>query len=310
MGLIIETDQLTKRYGSLLAVDQLTLGVDQGEVFGFLGPNGAGKTTTIAMMLGLLKPSAGSLRLFGQPVTLHNSVVLQRVGSLAADPGFLPDLNGRDNLRLLAHLHPQVSEKRIDETLEQVDLLRDARRKVKTYSTGMKQRLGLAMALMHKPELLVLDEPTNGLDPAGMKEVRNLLRSMPSQGITVFLSSHLLHEVEQICDRVAVLNNGRVLAQGRVVDLVRSQQVVRVRVSDPQRVLEVLSLLPELNRVTSNGSWVEVQGMTAEALIEYLVTNRLTPSEVNSGVADLESIFLELTSSNHEDGPQVADRED
>lgn len=310
MSSIIETNQLTRRYGSLLAVDSLNLSVEKGEVFGFLGPNGAGKTTTTGMLLGLLQPSAGSVHLFGQLVTLQKSSVLQRVGSLMAEPGFLPDLSGRENLRLLAHLHPQLTQKRIEETLEQVGLLKDAGRKVKTYSTGMKQRLGLGMALMHTPELLVLDEPTNGLDPAGMKEVRTLLKSMPSQGVTVFLSSHLLHEVEQICDRVAVLNHGRVLAQGRVADLVRGQQVVRARVSDPLRAAEVLRSLPAASRVVANGGWVEVQGVPSETLIECLVNNHLTPTEVINGLPDLESIFLEMTTSNPEDGSDAAGKEE
>jgi ABC-type multidrug transport system ATPase subunit len=295
MSLIIETQQLTKRYGSLLAVDALTLNVEKGEVFGFLGPNGAGKTTTIGMLLGLLQPSAGSVRLCGQPVTLRRSTILQRVGALVADPGFLPDLSGRENLRLLAYLHPGVTAQRIEEVLAQVGMQKDTRRKVKTYSTGMKQRLGLAMAMMHQPELLVLDEPTNGLDPAGMKEVRDLLRALPSQGVTVFLSSHLLHEIEQICDRVMVLNHGRVLAQGRVSDLVHGQHVVRVRVGDVPGTLEVLRAVPGVSKVAVDGSWVDVQGVPPEIVIESLVNKHLTPSEVTSGDLDLESVFLELT---------------
>jgi ABC-2 type transport system ATP-binding protein len=275
MSLIIETQQLTKRYGSLLAVDALTLNVEKGEVFGFLGPNGAGKTTTIGMLLGLLQPSAGSVRLCGQPVTLRRSTILQRVGALVADPGFLPDLSGRENLRLLAYLHPGVTAQRIEEVLAQVGMQKDTRRKVKTYSTGMKQRLGLAMAMMHQPELLVLDEPTNGLDPAGMKEVRDLLRALPSQGVTVFLSSHLLHEIEQICDRVMVLNHGRV--------------------GDVPGTLEVLRAVPGVSKVAVDGSWVDVQGVPPEIVIESLVNKHLTPSEVTSGDLDLESVFLELT---------------
>ncbi len=310
MSLIIETDQLTKRYGSLLAVDAVNLNVEKGEVFGFLGPNGAGKTTTIGMLLGLLRPSAGRVCLFGQPVSFAHSSILLKVGALVAEPGFLPDLSGRDNLRLLAHLHPQVTAKRIEEVLGQVDLVKDARRKVKTYSTGMKQRLGLAIALMHKPELLILDEPTNGLDPAGMKEVRDLLRSLPAQGVTVFLSSHLLHEVEQICDRVAVLNHGRVLKQGRVAELVQGSQVVRARVSDSQQAAEVLRSLPGAVRVSASGDWVEAQGVSPEALIESLVANRLTPAEVKNGNPDLESIFLDLTGSTADDATPAAGEEE
>ncbi len=216
---VLRLQNLTKYYGEVRAVEDLTLEVYESECFGFLGPNGAGKTTTIGMILGLLWPTAGTVEVLGRRVTPVHSAPLRQVGALVGAPGFYPYLSGRDNLRLLARLHPQVDEARVDEVLEQVGLSGAARRQVRGYSTGMKQRLGLAAALLHRPRLLVLDEPTNGLDPVGMAEMRGLLRRLTRQGVTVFLSSHLLHEVEQVCDRVAILHRGRVVAQGPVADL-------------------------------------------------------------------------------------------
>ncbi len=217
--------ELTKDYGPVRAVDRLNLTVPQGVCFGFLGPNGAGKTTTIGLILGLLHPTAGRVEVLGRPVTPGDTAPLRAVGALVGAPGFYPYLSGRENLRLLARLHPQVDAARVEAVLARVGLdPAAARRKVKTYSTGMKQRLGLAAALLHRPRLLVLDEPTNGLDPIGMAEVRGLLRDLTREGVTVFLSSHLLHEVEQTCDQVAILHRGRLVAQGPVADLLAGRR--------------------------------------------------------------------------------------
>ena len=217
---VIRLHNLHKHFGAVRAVNGLNLDVAAGECFGFLGPNGAGKTTTISMMLGLLWPTSGQVTLLGQNVTPQHTAVLRDVGALVGAPGFYPYLSGRENLRLLARLYPDVDDRRVDEVLAQVGLeAAAARRKVKGYSTGMKQRLGLAAALIHRPRLVILDEPTSGLDPIGMAEMRRLLRELADQGITVFLSSHLLHEVEQTCDRVAILNRGQLVALGPVSDL-------------------------------------------------------------------------------------------
>jgi len=294
-NIILQTTDLKKYFGSVHAVDGVSLDIQRGEVFGFLGPNGAGKTTTIGMVLGLLHPTAGNIRLFEQPLSPAQNTPLRRVGALVGSPSLVPYLSARDNLVLLARLHPGTPDSRIDEILDQVGLGESARRKAGKFSSGMKQRLGLAMALLTKPELLILDEPTNGMDPAGMREIRILLRSLVDQGVTVFLSSHLLHEVEQVCDRVAVLNKGKIVAQGAVNELLGQKQVVRVRVPSPAEAAEALSSLPGVKDIQPNGAYVAVSGVSSQDVVAHLVAHNIVPSEISAGQNDLESLFLELT---------------
>jgi ABC-2 type transport system ATP-binding protein len=291
---VLQTHGLVKRFGPVAAVNGVDLQVQPGEVFGFLGPNGAGKTTTIGMILGLLYPTSGRVALFGEDVTPAHTAPLRKVGALVGEPGMVPHLSGRANLRLLARLHPGVTYERIEAVLEQVGLAHAAGRAFRGYSTGMKQRLGIGAALLHQPRLLILDEPTNGLDPAGMREIRELLRELAGQGVTVFLSSHLLHEIEQVCDRVAVLNQGRVVAHGPVAALLGTQRVVRARVPEPEAAARLLAELHPAS-VRTNGGTVEVEGVASEAVITRLVAGGMVPSEVTNGHAALEDIFLELT---------------
>jgi ABC-2 type transport system ATP-binding protein len=216
---IIETEKLTRCFGDVLAVEQVDLQVPLGSVYGFLGPNGAGKTTTIRMLLGLITPHRGNIRLFGMPFTRRNWSVLARVGSLVESPSLYPNLTGRENLEACRRL-VNAPKKNIDEALESVKLTRDANRLVKGYSQGMRQRLGIALALLNKPVLLILDEPTNGLDPAGIQEMRETIRELPKrQGVTVFLSSHLLSEVEQVASHIGIIHKGRLIFQGSLKDL-------------------------------------------------------------------------------------------
>ena len=292
---VLQTRGLTKHFGSVWAVDGVDLAVRRGEVFGFLGPNGSGKTTTIGMLLGLVQPTAGEAKLFGEAVSPGHTRPLRRVGSLVGAPGLIPYLSGRDNLQVLARLNAQVKNGQVDAVLARTGLSEASGRKVAGYSTGMKQRLGLAAALLHGPELLILDEPTNGLDPAGMREVRNLIGALAGQGVTVFLSSHLLHEVEQICDRVAVLNKGKVVAQGPVGELLSKEPVLRVRVASPQAAVEALRSLPGISHLSANGAYVEVRGPQPEAVIAHLVGCGLAPREAREERPDLESLFLKLT---------------
>jgi len=244
--LAIETHGLTKRFRSQLAVDGLDLAVPQGAVFGFLGPNGSGKTTTIRMLLGLVAASAGDARLLGADMPRHVDSVLPRVGALVEGPAFSPYLSGESNLRRFdaadRHAIRRTRSARVAEALDRVGLSHASRKKVHAYSLGMKQRLGLANALLMRRELLVLDEPTNGLDPQGTREVRALIRSFADDGTTVFVSSHLLAEVEQICTHVGVMSVGRLVAQG-TLDEFRAEGETRVlvRTPDVSRARQVLT---------------------------------------------------------------------
>ena len=294
--IVLQTDNLSKNFGAVTAVQSVNLRVQRGEVFGFLGPNGAGKTTTIGMVLGLIHPSEGSITLFDQPVSPNQNRGLQQVGSLVGAPALVPYLTARENLQLIARLHPEVENGRIDEVLELVGLTQAAGRKVQGFSTGMKQRLGLGAALLHRPSLIILDEPTNGLDPAGMREVRTLIRQLADDGITIFLSSHLLHEVEQVCDRIAVIRQGAIVAQGAVGALLsQSGQSVRLKVKNPAKAGELLAQLPNAAKIETNGAYVQVSGIESETAVAHLAQNGIIPSEVQSQKSDLESLFLELT---------------
>lgn len=243
---ILETRRLTKRFGALAAVDSLDLAVEAGDIFGFLGPNGAGKTTTIRMLLRLVRPTSGEVLLFGKPLATHFLEVLAHVGAIVEEPAFYPWLSGRENLAVFGRLAGGVSWARIEECLALVGLAARGRDKVEVYSQGMRQRLGIAQALLARPRLVFLDEPTNGLDPPGIEEMRQLLtRLAREEGVTVFLSSHLLHEVEILCNRVAILNRGRLLVQGEVGKLLETDRVrVEVGVEGPlEKALAALEAL-------------------------------------------------------------------
>ncbi|NGO67190.1 ABC transporter ATP-binding protein [Streptomyces boncukensis] len=245
-GTVISTEGLTKRYrGGQLAVDALDLAVPRGSVFGFLGPNGSGKTTTIRMLLGLIEPSGGTARLLGSPMPQGVRRVLPRVGALIEGPALYGFLSGRDNLLRLDAADPTADPRtrtaRVGQALERVGLAAAAGKKARAYSLGMKQRLGLAAALLQPRELLVLDEPTNGLDPQGMREIRHLVRELADGGITVFLSSHLLDEIEQVCSHTAVMNRGRLVTQGTVAEMAAGARGrLLVTTPDPAEAVRVL----------------------------------------------------------------------
>jgi ABC-2 type transport system ATP-binding protein len=294
----IRTEKLRKYFGAVHAVEELNLEVRSGSVFGFLGPNGAGKTTTIGMILSLIHASAGTVTVLGETVTPSRNRVLRRVGAMAGAPALIPYLSARENLHLAARMHGGIPARRIDEVLDTVGLSAAADRASGNYSTGMKQRLGIGIAILSRPELLILDEPTNGMDPAGMLEVRNMLRALADGGMTIFLSSHLLHEVEQVCDEVAVLHRGRVVRQGKVSELLgKDQAVVRARVPSPAEAATLLLTLPGVSDVKPNGSYVTVTGANGESVVRCLAANGIIPSEVTSGHPDLEQVFLQLTNS-------------
>jgi ABC-2 type transport system ATP-binding protein len=280
-----------------LAVDHLDLQVDRGELFGFLGPNGAGKTTTIRMALGLIAPTNGSIEILGLEVRRNRSKVLPRVGALVESPALYGYLSGRNNLRAFGDLLGGISTKRIDEVLEIVSLTGRDKDKVKTYSMGMKQRLGLAVALLNNPDLLILDEPANGLDPAGIVEMRDPLRQLASEGKTVFVSSHVLSEVQQICNRVAIINHGKLIRLAPVTELLDSPGEFEIKVDAPDALVVALRLQPwgQEARVEHGLVITRAPEGRGRDLIAFLVQNGHQPDSVGERQRDLEDIFLSLT---------------
>ena len=297
--LAISTRDLRKTYrnrkGRHVAVQGLDLDVPIGGVHGFLGPNGSGKTTTIRMLLGLVRADSGTMSIFGQDVPKHLPDVVGRVGAIVESPKFFPAFSGRKNLQLLAEA---IGRPRsiVDQVLEQTGLGERGKDKYKTYSLGMKQRLAIAATLLKEPDLLIFDEPTNGLDPAGIREIRNTMRSLGEQGKTVLVSSHILAEVEQVADRVSIIGHGRLLASGPVADVIGDQTAtsIRVGVADlvaAQRILTDGGLL-----VRQDGSLLVVVGASDGAQItKRLAAHDLFVNELTPVRADLESVFLELT---------------
>ncbi|HYM49577.1 MAG TPA: ABC transporter ATP-binding protein [Candidatus Limnocylindrales bacterium] len=290
---VVETRGLSKRYAAdVLAVDRLDLRVRQGEVYGFLGPNGAGKTTTLRMLTGLLHPTAGSATVIGHPPGSPQS--LRKLGAMVETPAFYPYLSGRNNLRVIARYIGDSSE-RIEAILEQVDLTDRARHKFKTYSTGMKQRLGVAAALLKDPELLILDEPTSGLDPQGTVEMRTLIRGIAKEGRTVLLSSHLLNEVEQTCDRVGVIVKGRLVAEG-TIDELRGQGGLIVRATPLDRAQAVLQQIVGAPVHARDGQFLlSVDPAQAAVINRRLVEAGVDVSELREAERSLEEVFLQLT---------------
>ncbi len=292
---VLQTQHLKKHFGSVHAVEDVSLGIRRAEVFGFLGPNGAGKTTTISMILGLTHPTSGEVQVFGERVTPEHNCALRRVGMMVGESALLLAFSARRNLQMLSYLYPDLPATRIDEVLEIVDLQTTRNLSVRKFSTGMKQRLGLALALLNKPDLLILDEPTNGMDPAGMQEVRTLLRSLAAQGTTIFLSSHLLHEMEQVCDRVAVIQRGQIIAQGQIADLLPKHDIVHIQTEKLDQTAQALKELVGAKQIKKETTFVEVQGVSSEQVVAFLVTRGLAPKEISINRPDLESVFLTLT---------------
>jgi ABC-type multidrug transport system ATPase subunit len=292
-GFVIETHELTKRYRTLVAVDRLMLRVRRGEVYGFLGPNGAGKTTTLRMLLGLVRPTAGSATVLGERPGSPEG--LARVGALIEAPGFYPFLSARDNLRVMA-AHAGVDAGRVGPVLDEVGLGSRGGDRFDTYSQGMKQRLGIASALLKDPDVLILDEPTTGLDPKGMAEMRTFIRELGSGERTVLLSSHLMPEVEQVCDRVGVIHRGVLVKEG-TVDELRGNRSLRVRADPVELATRVLAGLPEVAGVTSDGGALTVTADPAAAaeITRALVEAGIAVSELRSERASLEQVFLGLT---------------
>jgi ABC-2 type transport system ATP-binding protein len=311
---IISTSRLTKAFGKLIAVNDLQLQVMRGDVFGFLGPNGSGKTTTIRMLLGLIRPTAGRAIIFGIDTTRQMPSILARIGAIVETPVFYPYLSGVDNLRVIGAASGMVSgktnQRRIDAVLELVELHAQAKMAYRKYSLGMKQRLGIAAALLTDPELVLLDEPTNGLDPAGMFEIRLLIQRLSALGKTIFLSSHLLNEVQQVCNRVAILQKGNLIKQGNVGELLRGSEQVLVKLGASEDMRRAQTILQEAKE--RGADWISAVNIQMDRqgqptlrvdapkshsaeINALLARNNLFAAELHPYAGSLEEVFLQLT---------------
>ncbi|GCE17910.1 ABC transporter ATP-binding protein [Dictyobacter kobayashii] len=318
---VISTQRLTKAFGNLVAVNDLNLQVMRGDVFGFLGPNGSGKTTTIRMLLGLIHPTAGRAVLFGMDNAYQLPAILQRIGAIVETPTFYPYLSGIDNLRVIAANSGMVlgkaNNRRYEEVLDIVELRQYQRLVYRNYSLGMKQRLGIAAALLADPELVMLDEPTNGLDPAGVIEIRKLIQRLAGLGKTIFLSSHILSEVQQVCNRVAILRKGNLVKQGDVKELLREKEQVEIRMNQAE---EVQAALQVLQRLKEQGiSWmghiaieqnalrqpvllVDAPAARSAEINRLLAHNELFAAELHPREGSLEAVYLQATAQPNQPG--------
>ncbi|GIK60403.1 MAG: ABC transporter ATP-binding protein [Ignavibacteriota bacterium] len=298
---VIQISSLSKRFKDLLAVDELELHVNRGDVFGFLGPNGAGKSTTIRMMLSLVSPTSGTINIFGKSLLENRKEILTNIGAIVEKPDFYQYLPAIKNLEILAKISgKEVSSKRIIELLDLVGLKDRAKSKVKTYSHGMKQRLGIAQALLHDPELIVLDEPTTGLDPQGMKEIRDLiLRLSKDENKTIFLSSHILSEIELVANRMIIINKGKKIVEGEVSNLLNSNKVkVTVEVENivtVKNILETTKWLNQIESISANKININLEQNEIPLLNKFLVENGIMVNALVP-VRSLEDYFLNITS--------------
>jgi ABC-2 type transport system ATP-binding protein len=296
---VLRTIGVSNGFGSLLAVDNLDIDVRQGEVLGFLGPNGSGKSTTVGMILGLIAPTTGRIEFEGLDLARHRPQGIHGIGAIIESPAFYPYLSGRDNLRALALAIGDIGPRRVDDLLTLVGLGERAGDAYKTYSLGMKQRLGIASTLLTDPKLVVLDEPTNGLDPAGQREIRELIPRLAHEGHAVLLASHLLNEVEQVCDRVAIIRRGRLLQIGTVTDLLRRGAFIEVTVppADLTRAAATLRDLPCVGRVTIANNHLQVLAREERGseINRALANASIYATSIIPKRSTLEDVFLELT---------------
>jgi ABC-2 type transport system ATP-binding protein len=294
---ILRTTALTKRFGTLEAVKDLNIEIRRGEIFGFLGPNGAGKSTTVGMILGLVTPTSGKIELFGQDIRGNLWHALRRVGAVIEEPAFYPYLSGWNNLKALSISIGNIPETKITEVMERVNLLDRAKDHYSTYSMGMKQRLGIASTLLRDPELIILDEPTNGLDPAGTKEIRDLIPQLAHESRAVVLCSHLLHEVEQVCTRVAIIKQGVTLIDAPIQELLNRGHLLQIKVDEPAKAAQILSGIPWIKSAKIQDGYliVEAPQENASQITRVLAEHGIYLSELAKRGTSLESVFLQLT---------------
>jgi ABC-2 type transport system ATP-binding protein len=300
----IHVQGLQKRFGRVVAVRDASFSVHPGDVFGLLGPNGAGKTTIIRLLVGLMKPDSGAIQVFGFDPIRQRREVLVRSSTILEAPALYPRLSGYDNLIAMGYASGVTDRRKIDEVLEVIGMRERARDRFETYSMGMKQRLCIAASLLTDPHLIILDEPTNGLDAAGMRDIRELIRALAGQGRTILLSSHLMNEVQQVCNRVAVLQRGVVIAEGRVEDLLAGEGLIRVRVAadEVERAVMILEAAGWAGKVRVTGDWLEVRALPDQsaAINRALAAGDVFAAEIAPDKLSLEEFYLDLTSSNQE----------
>jgi ABC-2 type transport system ATP-binding protein len=300
---------LVKRYGAIVAVAGVDLTVEPGDVFGYLGPNGAGKTTSLRMLLGLIRPTAGTAKLFGLDPVVSGAKALDGVAGFVEGPRFYPYLSGRRNLRLLADYDEPSSRSRIEEVLELVELRDRAKDRVGGYSHGMRQRLGIAASLLREPRLLLLDEPATGLDPAGMRDMRDLVRRLAGEGLTILLSSHLLYEVEELCNRVAIIRQGSIVYQGSLRDLLATATSgYRLRTRDAERARAVCLSQRGIENIVADGDELRFSADedAVAALSIALGQARVPITQLVTEAASLEELFLGMTGGESSDHDRVA----
>lgn len=296
-NVVLRTVNLCKNFGKLEAVKNLNLELRRGEVFGFLGPNGAGKSTTVGMILGLIQPTSGSIELFGKKQESSRWSALRRIGAIIEEPAFYPYLSGWDNLKVLATSIGGIPENRIAEVLERVNLLDRAKDAYGRYSMGMKQRLGIASTLLRDPELIILDEPTNGLDPAGTREIRDLIPRLAHERRAILLCSHLLHEVELTCNRVAIIKQGTVIANAPLKELLSQGNQLQIRVDRMEETAEILKALPWVTSLKKEGDYlvIGVPPNSGSSINRILAEKGIFASELIQRTSSLENVFLQLT---------------
>lgn len=298
--IILQTHHLTKKFKNILAVSDINLTIYKGDIFGFLGPNGAGKSTTIRMILGLIRPTAGKIKLFNKNLNRNRINILKEVGALVEKPCFYGYLSARQNLEIFSDLLQNEDKREIDRVLDIVDLNTRANDKVKTFSHGMNQRLGIAQALIGNPQFIILDEPTAGLDPVGMKDIRQLILQLAQQGLTIFLSSHLLHEIEQICTKMAIINNGKLIIQGDVGQLLKvDSNTVSLKIDRIEDAFNLLKSLKWINELEIDADQlnVTIEYNEVPQLIKFLVESDFNIFEVRPR-RSLEDYFLNIVEEN------------
>lgn len=300
---VLSVHKLSKTIGKRKIVEDVSFQIYQGEIFGFLGPNGAGKTTTIRMLVGLIRPTSGQIQIGGYDLQTQFLKAIQQVGCIVENPETYPYLTGRENLELFARMVDSISKTRIDEVIELVELDQRIDDPVKTYSLGMKQRLGIAQALLGNPQLLILDEPTNGLDPAGIRELRAFIRKLAAEkGISVFISSHILHEIQLLCDRVAIIHQGKILTTERVEQLVNHPTKVEWNLQPIEKGKEVLQQLAYISHIeideSKNKILVQMPQDKIAETNQHLVNQKIQIMSIYPHQMTLEDIFLQITGSD------------